>query len=71
MKKMTLKVTLLAALMATAGIAVAADKAPTEAEKKAAAEHAKKMVPVNAEIKAANAALDKAAKVGGEWRDAR
>lgn len=54
MKKMTLKVALLAALVATAGMAVAADKGSVEAE-----------------IKAANAALDKAKKVDGEWRDAR
>ena len=54
MKKMTLKVALLAALVATAGMSVAAD-----------------MASVEAEIKAANAALDKAKKVDGEWRDAR
>lgn len=54
MKKMTLKVALLTVLMATAGVASAADQSS-----------------VDAEIKAANAALDKAAKVGGEWRDAR
>lgn len=54
MKKTTLKVALLTALMATAGMATAADQAS-----------------VNAEIAAANAALDKAKKVGGEWRDAR
>lgn len=53
MKKMTLKVALLAALMATSGMAVA-DEA---AYKKLHAE--------------AVAALDKAASVKGEWRDAR
>jgi hypothetical protein len=53
MKKMTLKVTLLAAMMVTSGLAMA-----DEAAYKAL--HAK-----------AVAALDKAASVKGEWRDAR
>ena len=54
MKKMTLKVALLATMMATSGFAVAMDEDSYRAEHKAAVE-----------------ALDKAKKVGGEWRDSR
>lgn len=53
MKKMTLQVTLLAAMMVTSGMAIAS-KAAYEAE-----------------VKKANAALDKAKSVGSEWAHAR
>ena len=53
MKKMTLKVALLVAVMAVPGLALA-DQAAYDAAKKDAV-----------------AAMDKAKKVGGEWRDAR